>query len=631
VIRVETENVAGLIDGALDLPLAQVTALAGANGTGKSKLLACLLVPWTRTVPSARDPELNVEVAVTVEFTGPERTVLDQYAEQAGWGHEADMPERMIFRGVNRPLGGVTLTTETHQNTLANFSNNVSLLKRQPSLDLVFLPAERRLLPPNVAGVDLKQLSEDVAISKLAESRHAIQNFGRLDDSEFETYATALCVQGSLKSENPDFANPGSSRWDSFKDAVDELLYPKKLLPLTVEHSSNLRIGLPGGGSHPVHDLSSGERQALIIISRVFRAGEKQSFVVIDEPDAYLHPTLSTRLLKALRPGLGEHGRMLVATHSPAILDAISPSGIVRLSHSQPPQLVENEADRIDLYREAGFRASTLTQSDVLVMVEGDFDAAVIPHLLPSVAANSMQAAGGRAAVISSVKSLAGYELPIVGVVDADVRAPTIDDDVRHRIHVWPAADIEGVLLQDVDFLTKAWEGKLLKPTCPTVDTAQNVLRGLLASQHENAVAEYAQRLLREQTNIEWPTARGENALQRLRDVVDANLTSLNSEVVEAAITKAEEAWDQQQPTPWKMVRGKYIISEFVSKHTVVGSKDDFITTVLARNPNVAAVAELGQLIRSFVPLRADNTPRPVDSPGTPIPPVVSGSFGITI
>jgi predicted ATPase len=600
VLRVETKNVAGLVDGAIDLPDAQVTALAGANGTGKSKLLGCLLVPWTRTMPPARDPEEAVDVDVTVAFTEAERAVLDEYARESNWAHEVGIPERVVFHGWSKPLGGSDVVTASHQNTLRNFQGTVGVLKRQPSLDLVFLPAERRLLPPNTAGVDLKLLSDDVAISKLAESRNAIQNFGRLDDHEFETYATALCVEGALASETPGQGNNHRSRWDSFQAAVDELLYPKKLLPLTREHSSHLRIGLPDGGSHPVPDLSSGERQALIIVSRVFRAGEQQSFIVIDEPDAYLHPSLSTRLLKALRPGLGEHGKLLVATHSPAILDAISPSGIVRLSHTKPPQLVENEADRIDMYREAGFRASTLTQSDVLVVVEGDFDAAVVPQLLPSVTAGSMQSAGGRVQVVSSVKSLSGYDLPIIGVVDADVRASEVPADVRNRIYVWPAADIEGVLLQDTDFLTKAFEGKLLRS--PSVEAAQEALRQLLATQREAAITEYAQRLLREKTAIQWRSPRGDNPLERLRNTLSIGYVALDDQLIEDAITEAESAWNENQPELWKMVRGKYIIGEFVSKHTIAANKDDFITAVLARQPKVAAVEKLGKLVESLTP-----------------------------
>ncbi len=49
ISHVLTQNIGGLVDCDVALPDQQQLAIAGANGTGKSKLLACLLVPWTRT------------------------------------------------------------------------------------------------------------------------------------------------------------------------------------------------------------------------------------------------------------------------------------------------------------------------------------------------------------------------------------------------------------------------------------------------------------------------------------------------------------------------------------------------------------------------------------------------------
>ncbi len=267
-------------------------------------------------MPAPRNPDMDATVEVTVTFSDAERDVLDQFRIQSGWGdHEGPVPPEAIYTAQSKPLAGHTITPNVNEFTLEYMTRSSEVLKLQPSLNLVYLPAERRLAPPNSVGVDLTQLSDDVTVAKLQETRN---NFARLDDSEFESYASALCIQGALSGNQPSVKTT-PSRWDSFKAAVDELLHPKQLLPLTAEHSSALRIGLADGSTHSVNDLSSGERQALIVISRVFRAGEGRSFVVIDEPDAYLHPALSTRLLKALRPGLGEHGRMLVATHSPAI------------------------------------------------------------------------------------------------------------------------------------------------------------------------------------------------------------------------------------------------------------------------------------------------------------------------
>ena len=93
--------------------------------------------------------------------------------------------------------------------------------------------------------------------------------------------------------------------------------------------------------------------------------------VLIDEPDAYLHPHLSQRLIDALTEAVGESGQLIVATHSPSILDRLPASSILRLSHGSAPRLVADEDERLELYRAAGFRASALTQSDLLMIVEG--------------------------------------------------------------------------------------------------------------------------------------------------------------------------------------------------------------------------------------------------------------------
>lgn len=603
ILKVETRNVAGLVDGSTVLPEGQVTALAGANGTGKSKLLACLLIPWTHSIPQARDQNSEVEVRVTVAFDSGERAILDEFSKEHGWSHEPPMPEQVEFIGRSTLLGGSGVHTQTNESTLTQFRHSTELLKYKPSLDLVYLPAERRLLPSSGYGVDLGSLSEEVAISKLAESRNAVQNYGRLDDTEFENYAIALCIQGNLPNEFPTENDEESTRWDTFKKAVDELLYPKILLPLTKENSSHLRIGLPGGGSHPISDLSSGERQALIIISRVFRAGEQQALIVIDEPDAYLHPLLSTRLMKTLLPGLGVQGKLLVATHSPAILDSISPANIVRLSHLDPPQLIDDETQRIDLYREAGFRASALTQSDLLIMVEGDFDVEVLSQLLPSVTAGSMQQAEGRVKVIHSVRNLSGFDLPIIGIVDADVRADPIPADLEEKIFVWPAADIEGVLLQSDEFVAEAFEGKLLNSeSCPNLDEARGQLTELLESKKASAIAEYAQRILREKIAIRWGSPRGGDPLERLRNVVNGGQSVLNEKLIEDAILQAEEAWNgaMSRSELWTMVRGKYIINEFVSKHTTLSHSTDFVRAVLARNPEIRAFRDLQMAIDSL-------------------------------
>lgn len=598
IARIKTVNIAGLSDTDLPLPHSQLLAFAGANGTGKSKLMACLLVPWTRSMPRSADSGQNAMVDVTFDFTSEEVDVLQDFDRQMGW-NQGRPATRVMLRFTQRPLAGIQVDSTPDSIAVCEGFLQSELLKRQPSLNLVYLPAERRLLPPQVSSVDLNQLTEDLALSKLAEARNAVQNFGRLDDQEFEGYAKALCVAGSLPSESGGAVEP--SRWESFKTSVDALLFPKVLLPLTRENPSDLRIQLPGGGTHAVHELSSGERQALIIVSRVFRAGEGHSLVAIDEPDAYLHPALSSKLLQALRPGLGTMGSLIMATHSPSILDSLPPDSIIRLAYGASPSIVESESDRLALYREAGFRASTLTQADALLVTEGDFDVATLPQLLPILGSVGLKSAGGRAEVLKTIGALAAYDLPIVGVVDADVRASAPSPNVAPFIHVWPAADIEGVLLSDDQFLLAALQGQLVNvDVFSSVDGLKAELQDLLIAFKDNAIAELAQRILREQASTPWPSPRGEAPIARLRDLV-RDTAPLSDEMIDLAVQEATNAWNDALPMPWTMVRGKWILNAFVQRTTAFKNGDGFINGVLARQPRIGAIDDLGEKVRAAI------------------------------
>ena len=564
--RLQTANIGGLHDCDIELPDRSIVAFAGVNGTGKSKLLACLLAPWTRTIPLSASQELAAKVSVHMEFDEEERSALEELAKQRNADAARSAPELFQLTFENRALSGFDISTDTDYYTARECFVNIPFLERYPSFNLIFLPAERRLIQPGSNLVDLSQLSETVGQRRLVEARNSINDYGRLDDQEFEAYAKALCVAGSLPSEAEEDGGGANekARWTEFKSAVDSLLFPKLLLPLTREHPDELRIAVPSGGWHRIQELSSGERQALIVISRVFRAGEGHSIVAIDEPDAYLHPALSARLLRAISPGL-EGGRLIVATHSPSILDSIPPEAIFRLSYDQPPRVVESEDERLVMYRAAGFRASALTQADLLVVTEGQTDSAILPTLIPELGSAALQSRGGRAQVLQTLSSLIHYDIPIIGVVDADVHADTVPPTISGVCHEWSVADLEAVLLSADSALAAAVEGMLVKTQYRSVGALRNVLDAMLLTFKDQAIAEVAQRQLRAATNITWPSPRSETALSQLRSL-PGQLPQLDATTINDAISSAEAEWQASLPRPWRLVRGKWLIGRLRSK-----------------------------------------------------------------
>lgn len=600
ILSVTVTNIGGLTDGRVVLPPGPVAALAGANGTGKSKLLACLLAPWTSQIPSTRSETNLAEVVVELRLDEEERIAIAEFSERVGLG-SVDIPENFHISVRRVPLVGNQRSAMPDIPALNHLWGYEEFLAANPSLNVVYLPAERRLLAPHSSGIDLNELSDAISFQKGAESRNAVNNYGRLDDQEFENFAKALCVAASLPAEEdsePDVIDGRERlRWERLQATVNALISPKEILGLTRTHADQLRIRTMQGDVHSVRDLSSGERQALIIISRVLRAGTGAPLVMIDEPDAYLHPHLSKRLILALEEGVGTDGQLIVATHSPAVLDGLPPAAILRLEHGGAPRAVADETERLDLYRQAGFRSSTLTQSDLLLITEGSTDASILNLAIPELSRASVKGAGGKSQVLREVAQLKPFELPVLGVVDLDLNLTPIEDSISNDIFIWPCADIEGVYLSKHSLQTMIDLG-LIKSSYGTLEKLEELVENLCEEQRENVITEIARDQAVMKSGHEWPTPRGHNALSRLRQAV-RDAKPISPEQLEVAVSNAELMWDEAQGEKLKIVRGKYILGKFVAKATELRNGRALLEIVARHRPPVPALLELSRLVSS--------------------------------
>ena len=113
---------------------------------------------------------------------------------------------------------------------------------------------------------------------------------------------------------------PGSSR------------IPRRSTPSLREEPSFKRAGYEldllsanGGWTQEFKFLSSGHKISVNIIVQLVAALQQRSLVLIDEPEAHLHPPLLAALMKGIGIALEAHGSYaVVATHSPVVLQEIA-------------------------------------------------------------------------------------------------------------------------------------------------------------------------------------------------------------------------------------------------------------------------------------------------------------------
>lgn len=106
-----------------------------------------------------------------------------------------------------------------------------------------------------------------------------------------------------------------SDRINGFLKAVDELLGETGK---QIAIKDGRLVFNQGGATIELEQLSSGEKQMLLILINVFLLREKSAIVFMDEPEIALHVSWQYKLLNTLTQ-LNPNAQFIITTHSPSI------------------------------------------------------------------------------------------------------------------------------------------------------------------------------------------------------------------------------------------------------------------------------------------------------------------------
>ncbi|MFZ4580822.1 MAG: AAA family ATPase [Myxococcota bacterium] len=299
----------------------QLAVIGGANGSGKTTLLRCitqaarLLVSPTAAIPS----EVGAEEC-RIDFTfadgfSPVRTLrflvgnkkfveANESADCYGYIRTGARP-RSIQRGT---------VVDVRKEIRPSDFNTGGYLPR-----LVFLPSEdRELVVPNVKYKQPGNLVDDLGFVSAWERVAPNQWRGSLVELLF----SARWADLNAKEEGVPEA---ATNFDSYTRAFADLSAKSKKLGWTSK--GELVVQLKGGKEHPVADLSSGERQALLLTAELRRRWTPGSLVLIDELELHLHDAWQARMLDVLQSMQKELGGQVIVTTQSHSLFEMAPLG----------------------------------------------------------------------------------------------------------------------------------------------------------------------------------------------------------------------------------------------------------------------------------------------------------------
>ena len=141
---------------------------------------------------------------------------------------------------------------------------------------------------------------------------------------------------------------------DKYIDVFDKLLYPKRMLPIDI-NSSTIQYFDDDGNVRQFSELSSGEREVVILSFDIITQNPYDCLILIDEPEVHLHPEFTFRLIKTLK-AIGEKNQYFLFTHSADIIGNSLDTGV----HFVRPKIragAGNQVIRIDQSNVEAFKA----------------------------------------------------------------------------------------------------------------------------------------------------------------------------------------------------------------------------------------------------------------------------------
>ncbi|CPR17593.1 AAA family ATPase [Brenneria goodwinii] len=298
---------------AADTPLPHdINVLIGPNGVGKSRALIQLVEDWLRLdldekVETGFEVDPNINQMVVVSYSPFELFPLDSEATDKKAGAERK------DHGVYRYFG--LRTYETRKDEAGNEYRVVRLSRRWPNQNaacslISCLEDDRKYGAIKSWSAKIKTLYSVLGIAiDFDELAVGVSGYGdkkQLFDGELLFNGAIVVVDNRVDGDGlPDAYIPiRVSRLDEPNT--------KKLCEF-LHHQSGI-VFLKGG--RPVA-LSSGQRLFSYIVANIVGAMRRNSLVLIDEPELFLHPTLEIAFIQMLKEILENYGsKALLATHS---------------------------------------------------------------------------------------------------------------------------------------------------------------------------------------------------------------------------------------------------------------------------------------------------------------------------
>lgn len=172
--------------------------------------------------------------------------------------------------------------------------------------------------------------------------------------------------------------NQNPDPFEKYKKIFSDLLPGKELLDIDPASPREFRYKDEHGQALNFSSLSSGEQEVIKVLFDVARKEIRHSVIIVDEPELHLHPTLTFKLIEALK-SIGEHtNQFIFLTHSADLISTYYSTGnvyfidTVQTGTNQAHRLSDLNHSHNEVVNLIGQNLGLFAVGKKLVFVEGE-------------------------------------------------------------------------------------------------------------------------------------------------------------------------------------------------------------------------------------------------------------------
>jgi len=445
----------------ITFPPGHPVVLMGENNAGKSNIVKALELVLGPFWPGNHEPEDHEffgrtrSQAITIEIKFDTTQPLGNKYERLIWRYDPSNQDPIYLRGIDRRGEERFVRNEDRDTCMCvvveaerSLRHHLSYASKWTLLSRLMHRFHQALTENEAVRGDLKALFEKVK-----------QNFHKVP--QFKKFVTGLQQElGDLITNMP------------HQLQVDFEAYN----PVNFFHALRLQAA-EGGEPRTLDEMGTGEQQVLALAfayayAKAFHTG---IVLVIEEPEAHLHPLAQQWLARRLRSRCSEGLQVLITTHSPAFVSIEGLEGLV-LVYKENGSTRVRQLTRTELKErciELGAPAHRVTEDNILpfyaanattellsgffaravVLVEGPTEVLALPILLAKCGLQvekegiGIVSVGGKGNLAKWYRLYTAYGIPCYIIFDNDSRE---DQDARKRKDALCALGVDSAMVESI-------------------------------------------------------------------------------------------------------------------------------------------------------------------------------------